>query len=69
MTDVAKEEVGAVMAERIRAYRSVLDKTPVDQLEVREDPTVFFRFNENAWLDAIVRYLVDPKDAGERNPS
>jgi hypothetical protein len=47
----------------------VLDKTPVDQLEVREDPTVFFRFNENAWLDAIVRYLVDPKDAGERNPS
>jgi len=64
MTGVAKEEMGDVMAGRVRAYRSVLDKTPVDQLEVREEPTVFFRVNENAWLDAIVRYLVDPKEAG-----
>jgi small-conductance mechanosensitive channel len=64
MTKITKEEVGEVMAERVRAYRTVLDKTPVDQLEVREEPTVFFRVNENAWLDAIVRYLVDPKEAG-----
>ena len=61
---VAKEEVGDVMAQRIRAYRSVLEKTPVDQIDVREEPTVFFRTNEDGWLDAVVRYLVDPKEAG-----
>jgi small-conductance mechanosensitive channel len=64
MTATANEELGEVMAERIRAYRSVLEKTPIDQLEVREEPTVFFRVNENGWLDAIVRYLVDPKESG-----
>ncbi|MCW6512137.1 mechanosensitive ion channel family protein [Lichenifustis flavocetrariae] len=60
----AKDEIGLVMAERVRAYRSILDRTPVDQLDVREEPTVFFRTNEDGWLDAIVRYLVDPKEAG-----
>jgi small-conductance mechanosensitive channel len=64
MLAVATEEVGAVMAERIRAYRSVLDKTPVDQLDVREEPTVFFRPSDDGWLDAVVRYLAGPKEAG-----
>ena len=64
MLAVAKDQVGELMAERVRAYRCVLDKTPVDQLEVREEPTVFFRTNEDGWLDAVVRYLVDPKEAG-----
>ncbi|WNJ93515.1 mechanosensitive ion channel family protein [Bosea sp. 685] len=64
MMAVAKAEVGVSMAERVRAFRRVLDKTPVDQLDVREEPTVFFRTNDDGWLDAIVRYLVDPKEAG-----
>ncbi|MDR3441108.1 mechanosensitive ion channel family protein [Telmatospirillum sp.] len=64
MIAVAREEMGATMAERVRAYRSVLDETPIDQIEVSEEPTVFFRVNENAWLDANVRYLVDPKESG-----
>jgi small-conductance mechanosensitive channel len=64
MLAVAKDEVGEQMAERVRAYRCVLDRTPVDQLDVREEPTVFFRVNEDGWLDAVVRYLVDPKEAG-----
>ena len=64
MMTEAKSVVGEEMAQRVRAYRSVLDRTPVDQLDVREEPTVFFRTNEDGWLDAIVRYLVDPKEAG-----
>jgi small-conductance mechanosensitive channel len=64
MMSVAKAELGETMAERIRAFRHVLDKTPVDQLDVREEPTVFYRTNGNGWLDAVVRYLVDPKEAG-----
>lgn len=58
------DEVGETMAKRVRAYRCVLDKTPVDQFDVREEPTVFVRVNDDGWLDAIVRYLVDPKEAG-----
>jgi hypothetical protein len=33
-------------------------RTPVDQLEVREHPSVLFWVNANTWLDAIIRYLV-----------
>lgn len=69
MLAVAKEQVGELMVERVRAYRSVLDKTPVDQLVVRDEPTVFFRTNEDGWLDAVVRYLVDPKEAGRTKTS
>jgi hypothetical protein len=31
---------------------------------VRERPYAFFRVSENTWLEAIVRYLVHPKESG-----
>jgi len=37
---------------------------PVDELEVREHPRVIFRVDEGTWIDAIVRYLVGPREAG-----
>lgn len=64
MQRVAAEEVGESMMKQIRIYRELLSQTPVDQLEVREYPAVLFRVNANTWLDAIVRYLVHPKEAG-----
>ena len=64
MQEVAEREVGEAMMERIRMYRDILAHTPVDQLEVREHPSVVFRVSENTWLEAIVRYLVHPKAAG-----
>ena len=64
MQRVASEEVGESMMRQIRIYREVLAQTPVDQLEVREHPAVLFRVNANTWIDAIVRYLVHPKEAG-----
>ena len=64
MRQIAEEEIGEAMLERIRTFRSLLSETPVDQLEVREHPTVLFRVSENTWLEAIVRYLVEPKQAG-----
>jgi hypothetical protein len=64
MQRVAAEEVGEHMMKQIRVYRELLAQTPVDQLEVREHPAVLFRVNSNTWLDAIVRYLVHPKEAG-----
>ena len=52
------------MLRRVRTYRELLAKTPVDQLEVREHPAVLFRVSENTWLEVILRYLVDPKQSG-----
>jgi small-conductance mechanosensitive channel len=64
MQDIAEEELGEAMLRRVRTYTALLAETPVDQLEVRERPTVIFRVNSNTWLDAIVRYLVRPREAG-----
>jgi small-conductance mechanosensitive channel len=64
MREVAEEEIGEAMLERVKTYRELLAQTPVDQLEVRGHPTVLFRINQNTWVDAIVRYLVKPREAG-----
>ncbi len=64
MRDAAEEEVGEAMMERIRTYRELLQQTPVGQLEVQERPVVVFRVGENTWIEAIVRYLVEPRSAG-----
>ena len=65
MSETAAEELGEVMKERIGVYRELLAQTPVDELEVREKPTVIFRVDSNTWIDAIVRYLVEPRRAGQ----
>jgi small-conductance mechanosensitive channel len=64
MQRIAAEEVGERMMKQVRVFREILAQTPVDQVEVREYPSVLFRVNSNTWLDAIVRYLVPPKEAG-----
>jgi hypothetical protein len=56
--------VRSEMMERIAVYRDLLARTPVDELEVREHPRVIFRVDEVTWVDAIVRYLVSPREAG-----
>lgn len=64
LREIAEEEIGEAMLDRVRTFRSLLSETPVDQLEVREYPAVLFRVSSNTWLEAIVRYLVEPKRAG-----
>jgi small-conductance mechanosensitive channel len=64
MQEIAEEELGEAMLKRVRTYTDLLAETPVDRLEVRERPSVIFRVNGNTWLDAIVRYLVPPREAG-----
>ncbi len=64
MREVAEEELGAEMIARIKIFRELLAQTPVDELEVQEHPVVLFRVNDNTWIEAIVRYLVVPRDAG-----
>lgn len=64
MREVAEAEIGEAMRTRIRTYRELLAHTPVNELEVREHPSVVFRVNQNTWIDASVRYLVEPREAG-----
>src|SRR5687767_12665857 len=64
MQEVAEQEVGEAMMKQVRVFRELLAQTPVNQLEVQERPVVMFRVAENSWLEAIVRYLVHPKEAG-----
>jgi small-conductance mechanosensitive channel len=64
MQKITEEELGKEMIERVRTFRDLLARTPVDELEVREHPRVIFRVSENTWLEAIVRYLVAPREAG-----
>jgi len=64
MQQVVVDEIGKEMSERVEVYRQVLSRTPVDELEVRAHPRVIFRVDEVTWIDAIVRYLVAPREAG-----
>lgn len=64
MQRVVEEELGEQMMQLVPVYRELLLQTPVDELEIRERPVVHFRASENTWLEAIVRYLVHPKEAG-----
>ena len=64
MQEVAETAVGEAMMKQVRVFRELLAQTPVDQLQVQERPSVMFRVGDNSFLEAIVRYLVHPKEAG-----
>src|SRR6266704_6682473 len=64
MQKITEEELGKEMIDRVQTFRDLLARTPVDELEVRERPRVIFRVRDKTWLEAIVRYLVSPREAG-----
>jgi len=64
MQHIVQEEIGEEMMKRVEVYREILARTPVDELEVRAHPRVIFRVDDITWVDAIVRYLVRPREAG-----
>jgi hypothetical protein len=64
MREIAEEELGEAMMERVRTFRELLAQTPVDELQVQERPVVVFRVSKNTWIEVIIRYLVHPKEAG-----
>ncbi len=64
MQQIVEKELGEEMMKRVEVFRQLLARTPVDELEVRSHPRVIFRIDEVTWIDAIVRYLVSPREAG-----
>jgi small-conductance mechanosensitive channel len=63
LREVTKTVLGPEMAERVRELKELIEKTPIDELEIKEYPFVCFRVNSNTWLEVIVTYLVHPKQA------
>jgi small-conductance mechanosensitive channel len=64
MRETVDGEIGDVMSQKVKVYKRILSRTPVDELHVNEHPVVHFRVAENTWLEAIVRYLVPPREVG-----
>ncbi len=51
------------MPEKARKFKELVEQTPVDDLEVKEYPYISFRINTNTWVEVMVTYLVEPKQA------
>jgi small-conductance mechanosensitive channel len=64
MVEVAEDEVGRDMPERVRVYRELVSRTPVGQLQISDHPTVVFRPGGDTWIEATLRFLVHPKEMG-----
>lgn len=61
---IVETEIGEAMVRRVKRFKRILADTPVDELDVNEYPSVILRANNNAWIEVIVRYLVEPKNSG-----
>ncbi|MGI8952440.1 MAG: mechanosensitive ion channel family protein [Chitinophagaceae bacterium] len=59
----AKAEMGQEMEEKVNQMRNIIKQTPVDELEIKEYPFVNFRINDNTWVEVLLIYLVEPKQA------
>jgi small-conductance mechanosensitive channel len=64
MIEVVEQELGEKMLSLVGVYRELLKQTPVDELQIQERPVIHFRPSDNTWLEAMVRYLVHPKESG-----
>jgi hypothetical protein len=51
------------MRDKLAAFRRVVTRTPIDQRALHDKPSVVFRSHESSWLEAVVRYLVDPRES------
>lgn len=60
-----EREVGAAMMRRVKRLKNILAETPIDQLEVKEAPSIILRAHDNTWVEVLVRYLVEPKQSGQ----
>jgi small-conductance mechanosensitive channel len=61
---IVETEIGEAMVKRVRRIKKVLADTPVDELNLNENPTILFSAHYNTWIEVIVRYLVEPKSSG-----
>ena len=64
MRAVVANEIGDEMRERVATYRALLARTPVDEIEVTDDPLVLFRASDNGHIEAVVRNTLRSTETG-----
>jgi len=62
---IANSKIGIQMKNNVSKYRKVLASTPVDDVEVKDEPRVFFVANSSTWIKASVRFLCNPKEISQ----
>lgn len=62
---IVETEIGEAMVRRVKRFKTILKKTPVDELDVNEYPSVILKAHSNTWIEVVVRYLVEPKKSGQ----
>lgn len=64
VTDIAENEIGEAMMRRVNRLKKILADSMVQELEIKERPSVIFRATDNTWIEVTVRFLVEPKSLG-----
>ncbi|WP_029035633.1 mechanosensitive ion channel family protein [Salinimicrobium terrae] len=64
VTDIAEKEVGEAMMRRVKRLKTILADSMIQELEIKERPSVIFTANNNTWIEVTVRFLVQPKNSG-----
>ena len=60
---VTIKELGEKAADRIKELKEFIKESPIEDVDIKEYPYVSFRINPNTWVEAMVTYLVPPKQA------
>ena len=64
VTKIAEKEVGEAMMRRVKRLKHILANSLVQELDIKEKPSVIFTAHNNTWIEVAVRFLVEPKNSG-----
>lgn len=65
MKEVAVQELGTEQIKKIKDFREDVKRTSVDGENIKDHPFVSFNIKGETWIQAIVIYAVEPKQATE----
>ncbi|MCM4161239.1 mechanosensitive ion channel family protein [Antarcticibacterium flavum] len=60
---MAEDEIGEAMMRRVKRFKDILAGTLIDELEVKERPTIILKAHTNGWIEVTLRYLSRPKNS------
>lgn len=66
VTGIAEKELGEAMIRRVKRLKKILADSMVQELDIKERPSIIFKAHDNTWIEVTVRFLVQPKNSGQR---
>jgi small-conductance mechanosensitive channel len=60
---MTREQLDVKMEEKVSKLKERMETAPISKIDIKEYPSVNFRFNANTWVEVVVTYLVEPKKA------